>query len=172
MEFWMNVLVVVLVFLAMSIWVAWSAIFGAPWVPTPRKKVRGMLEMAEVSPEDLLYDIGSGDGRILIMAAKEFGARCVGIELDPLRVLWSRLAIRRWGLSQRVLVLRENFFSSPIEHATVVTVYQGVGVNERLEEKFSRELRPGTRVVSYRFLFKGLTQVKADEKNSTYLYII
>jgi hypothetical protein len=165
-------LVIVFVFLAFMIWIAWSGIIGAPWLPTPRKKVRMMLEMAEVSSDDVLYDIGSGDGRIIIMAAEEFGARSIGIELDPLRIRWSQRAIRRRGLTERVTVLKENFFTSSIEDATVVTVYQGVGVNERLEEKFLRELRPGTRVASYRFVFKGLTKVKADEENSTYLYVI
>jgi hypothetical protein len=92
--------------------------------------------------------------------------------MDPLRVLWSRLAIRRSGLSKKVEVLRENFFNSNIEDATVVTVYQGVGVNKKLREKFSRELKPGTRVVSYRFRFQGWSPVKTNEETSSYLYVI
>jgi hypothetical protein len=86
--------------------------------------------------------------------------------------LWSRLAIRRSGLSKKVEVLRENFFNSNIEDATVVTVYQGVGVNKKLREKFSRELKPGTRVVSYRFRFQGWSPVKTNEETSSYLYVI
>jgi len=117
------------------IWIAWSAFIGAPWLPTPKKNVRAMLELAEVNPQDTVYDIGSGDGRIITMAAREFGAKSVGIEMDPLRVIWSRLAIRHQGLSNAVEVLRENFFDSNIEDATVVTVYQCVGVNKKLKEK-------------------------------------
>ena len=131
-----------------------------------------MHELAEVTPGDIVYDIGSGDGRIVTMAAREFGAKSVGIEMDPLRVLWSRLVIRRQGLTQMAIILRENFFKSNIGDATVVTVYQGIGVNKRLKEKFSRELKPGTRVVSYRFRFKGWTPVKTSEEASSYLYII
>jgi predicted RNA methylase len=172
MEIWMLLIALEFFFMGCVVWIAWSGIIGAPWLPTPRKKARIMLELAEVSPQDIVYDIGSGDGRIITMAAEEFGAKSVGIEMDPLRVLWSRLAIRRLGLSRMSKVLRENFFKSNIEDATVVTVYQGVGVNKKLKEKFSRELRPGTRVVSYRFRFKGWTPVKTNEDASSYLYIV
>ena len=154
------------------VWIAWPSAIGAPWIPTPMKKARTMLELAEVGPQDIVYDIGSGDGRIVTMAAREFGAKSVGIEMDPLRVMWSRLAIRRQGLTPMSKVLRENFFKSNIENATVVTVYQGVGVNKKLKEKFSRELKSGTRVVSYRFRFKGWTPIKTNEEASSYLYII
>ncbi|MFW9968106.1 MAG: SAM-dependent methyltransferase [Candidatus Thorarchaeota archaeon] len=154
------------------IWIAWPSIIGAPWIPTPRKKASSMLELAEVDAEDIVYDIGSGDGRIIIMAASEYGARSIGIEADPLRAMWSRIAIRRRGLVNMVNVLRENFFNSNIKDATVVTVYQGKDVNKRLREKFSRELRPGTRVVSYRFKFEGWLPVKTNEEASLYLYVI
>jgi predicted RNA methylase len=172
MEFWVLLIVLEFSFMVFMIWIAWSSIIGAPWLPTPKKKVRAMLELAEVSPQDTVFDIGSGDGRIITMAAKEFGATSVGIEMDPLRVIWSRLAIRRQGLSNAVEVLRENFFDSNIEEATVVTVYQCVGVNKKLKEKFSKELKSGTRVVSYRFRFKGWTPAKTNEEASSYLYII
>jgi predicted RNA methylase len=172
MEFWILLIALEFFFAGFMVWIAWPSIFGAPWVPTPKGKAKSMLELAEVSHQDIVYDIGSGDGRIIIMAAKEFRAKSFGLEMDPLRVLWSRLAIRRHGLSQSVEVLRENFFKSNINDATVVTVYQGVGVNKKLKEKFSKELRPGTRVVSYRFRFKGWTPVKTNEEASSYLYII
>ncbi|MHA2072815.1 MAG: SAM-dependent methyltransferase [Candidatus Thorarchaeota archaeon] len=172
MEFWILLIALEFFFAGFMVWIAWPSIFGAPWIPTPKNKARSMLELAEVSHQDIVYDIGSGDGRIIIMAASEFGAKSFGIEMDPLRVLWSRLAIRRSGLSKKVEVLRENFFNSNIEDATVVTVYQGVGVNKKLREKFSRELKPGTRVVSYRFRFQGWSPVKTNEETSSYLYVI
>ncbi|MFX0056527.1 MAG: SAM-dependent methyltransferase [Promethearchaeota archaeon] len=168
----MLIIILELIFASFMVWIAWSSAIGAPWVPTPRKKARTMLELAEVGPQDIVYDIGSGDGRIVTMAAKEFGAKSVGIEMDPLRVLWSRISIRRQGLTPTSKILRENFFKSNIEDATVVTVYQGVEVNKKLKEKFSRELRPGTRVVSYRFRFKGWTPVRTNEETSSFLYII
>jgi predicted RNA methylase len=172
MDFWIILIALEFFFAGFMIWIAWSSIFGAPWIPTPKNKARSMLELAEVGQEDTVYDIGSGDGRIIIMAASEFGARSFGIEMDPLRVLWSRVSIRRKGLSQMVEVLRENFFKSSIEEATVITVYQGVGVNKKLREKFSKELKPGTRVVSYRFRFQGWTPVKTNEEASSFLYVI
>lgn len=172
MVLYIAILILELCIIVFVIWIAWSAIIGAPWLPTPRKRVRSMLELAEVNHTDKLYDIGSGDGRIIIIAASEFGAKSIGIEMDPLRVIWSRMAIRRKGLSQTAEVLQENFFNSNIEDATVVTVYQGVGVNKKLEEKFSKELKPGTRVVSYRFRFAGWTPVRTNEEASSYLYII
>ncbi len=171
MDIWITLLIIELVIVGFVVWIAWSGIIGAPWLPTPIKKARNMLELAEVGEDDIVYDIGSGDGRIIIMAAREFGAKSFGIEMDPLRVLWSRLAIK-WRRLAQVKVLRENFFKSNIEDATVVTVYQGVGVNKKLREKFSRELKPGTRVVSYRFRFQGWTPVKTNEEASSYLYVI
>jgi hypothetical protein len=172
MEFWILLIALEFFFAGFMVWIAWPSIFGAPWIPTPRNKARSMLELAEVSHKDIVYDFGSGDGRIIIMAACEFGAKSFGIEMDPLRVLWSRVAIRRSGLSKKVEVLRENFFNSNIEDATVVTVYQGVGVNRKLKEKFVNELKPGTRVVSYRFRFQGWKPVKTNEETSSYLYVI
>lgn len=131
-----------------------------------------MLEFANVNHEDRLFDLGSGDGRIIVMAAKEFGAQSTGIEVDPLRILWSKLAIRRNKLGNRVNVIRGNFFNISVEDATVVTLYQGHEINKRIREKLSTELRPGTRVVSYRFILEGWNPVKTSEEKSVYLYIV
>ena len=159
-------------FAGFMFWISWSSIIGAPWLPTPKDKARDMLRLADVDENDIVYDVGSGDGRIVIIAACEFGAKSIGIEADPLRVMWSRLAIRRHGLAKMVDVQRENFFNSNIEDATVITVYQGKDVNKKLREKFSRDLKPGTRIVSYRFKFEGWKPVKTNEEASSYLYVI
>ncbi len=161
----LEILVILLV-----VWIAWSAAVGAPWVPTPRKNVRRMLELAEVRSDDVVFDLGSGDGRIIIMAAEEFGAKCVGLEVDPFRALWSWVKIRRRHLQHSVRVIRENFFRADVGSATVVTIYQGHEVNKKIRDKLSRDLRPGTRVVSYRFLLQGWTPVKTDEESSLFLY--
>ncbi|MFW9963901.1 MAG: SAM-dependent methyltransferase [Candidatus Sifarchaeia archaeon] len=154
------------------VWIAWSGIIGAPWLPTPKNKVRTMLEFAEVSPEDRLYDLGSGDGRIIVMAAKEFGANSIGIEVDPLRLFWSRLAIRRHKLGDKVKVIRANFFKVSLEDATVVTLYQGHEINKKIRAKLDKELKSGTRVVSYRFILDGWTPIKMNKDKSIYLYIV
>jgi precorrin-6B methylase 2 len=169
---WMLILAIEICIVIFVSWIAWSGIVGAPWVPTPKKRVRSMLEFAEVTSDDILYDLGSGDGRIVVMAGKEFGATSIGIEVDPLRLMWSRLSIRRHRLRKRVQVIRANFFKVSLKDATVVTLYQGLEINKKIRDKLASELRPGTRVVSYRFILDGWTPTKTYEEESIYLYIV
>lgn len=157
---------------AIVVWVLWPLLIGAGWVPTPRKVVRKMLSLADVGPGDTLYELGSGDGRIIFMAAKEFGAKAVGIEADPLRVLWTLVWIRAKGLRDQVSVLWGNFYKRDLGEASVVTVYQSTDINRKLRDKFKRELEPGTRVVSYAFTIEGWTPVKVDEEDQVYLYVM
>jgi len=172
MNIWVAIFTVEIVIIVFLIWMVWSVVVGAPWLPTPKSKVRAMLEFANVGEGDTLYDLGSGDGRILIMAAKEFGAKAVGIEADPLRQRWSKLMIRRNNLSSQVQVLRGNFFNFDIGEASVVTLYLGVGANNKLREKLANELKPGTRIVSHQFVLKDWTPTETDEKMNLYLYSI
>ena len=158
--------------MAIGAWILYPMLFGAIWQPTPMDKVRTMLEMAEVGSGDTLYDLGSGDGRLITMAAREFGARAVGIEVDPILVSWSRIRIRTSGLSGRACIIRGNLFKSDISEATVVTLFLRQGVNNALKEKFKRELKPGTKIVSYVHTFEGWKPVKADEKLEIYLFVI
>ena len=122
--------------------------------------------------KDILYDLGSGDGRIIVMAAKEFGAKSIGIEVDPLRMLLSRIAIKRYKLEQKVKVIRANFFNVSLEDASVVTLYQGHEINKKIRAKLASELRSGTRVVSYRFILDGWTPTKTNDDESIYLYVV
>lgn len=172
MDGFQIILIVEIFIIAFVIWIAWSATVGAPWVPTPKKKVRAMLAFANVNNTDVLYDLGSGDGRIIIMAAKEFGAQSTGIEMDPIRLLWSRLSIKRNRVSQKAKTVRANFFDVNLEDATVITLYQGYKINKKIRKKLARELKKGTRVVSYRFLLDGWTPTKTNDDGSIYLYII
>jgi len=172
MEMYMLILAIEICIIIFVVWIAWSGIFGAPWLPTPKKRVRSMLEFAEVNSEDTLYDLGSGDGRIIVMAGKEFGATAIGIELDPIRLLWSRLAIRRHRLRERVRVIRANFFKVSVDDATIVTLYQGHEINKKIRDKLAKELKPGSRVVSYRFILDGWEPTKTDDEKSIYLYVI
>jgi hypothetical protein len=157
---------------AIGLWIVWPLLIGAGWVPTPRRVVRRMLRLAGVGPGDTLFELGSGDGRIMFMAAREFGAEAVGIEADPLRVLLTLAGIRLTGLTGRVSVLWGNFFKKDLGAASVVTVYQSTEINNRLKDKFARELKPGTRVVSHAFTFDGWEPVKVDEESEVYLYVI
>jgi predicted RNA methylase len=110
-----------------------------------------MLDGAAVKAADIVYDLGSGDGRIVISAAKKYGARGVGIEIDPMLVRQATEHAAAAGVSDRVRFVNQNLFTADIGEATVVTLYLLQSVNERLRPKLVRELRPGTRVVSHVF---------------------
>lgn len=160
-----------LVFLcAVVLWMLWPLVIGAGWIPTPKKVVRRMLQLASVDSDDTLFELGSGDGRIIFMAATEFGAKTVGIEADPVRVLWTLIWIRLKGLKDQVDVLWGNFFEKDLNAASVVTIYQSTDINSRLKDKLIRELKPGTRVISYSFTFEGWEPIKVDEESKIYLY--
>jgi len=121
------------------------------YVPTPQPVVDAMLALANVKKTDVVYDLGSGDGRIVITAAKKYGARGVGIEVDPVLVKKARENAAAAGVSDRVRFVTQNLFSADIRPATVVTLYLLQSLNERLRPKLVRELTPGTRVVSHVF---------------------
>jgi len=122
-----------------------------PYVPTPEKVVSKMLEMAGVDKTDVLYDLGCGDGRIVITAAKEKGCRGVGIDIDPQRIKESRENAAAAGVEDRVEFRLIDLFEADIRPASVVTLYLLSSVNLRLRPTLLRDLRPGTRVVSHDF---------------------
>src|SRR5882672_6353688 len=121
------------------------------FVATPSSVSLEMLKVAAVGPEDAVFDLGSGDGRVVIAAARDFGARGVGIEIDPKLVNISRDAALAAGVASRVTFLWEDLFASDLTGATVVTLYLRDDVNLKLRPKLLRELLPGTRVVSHDF---------------------
>ena len=125
------------------------------FVTTPDTVVAEMLRLARVGEGDLVYDLGSGDGRIPITAARRFGARGVGIDIDPARVAEARATARAAGVGERVRFVLGDLFESDFRDATVVTLYLRFDLNEKLRPKLLRELRPGTRVVSHIFDMRG-----------------
>jgi SAM-dependent methyltransferase len=122
-----------------------------PYVPTPPEVVDKMLEMAQVGPKDLLYDLGCGDGRIVIAAAKQHGARGVGIDIDPERIAEARANAKKEGVTKRAQFRVGDLFKSDFSSATVVTLYLLPVINERLRPQLWRQLKVGTRVVSHAF---------------------
>jgi precorrin-6B methylase 2 len=122
-----------------------------PYVPTDDKVVAVMLEMAQVKGSDILYDLGSGDGRIPITAAKRFGTRGTGIDIDPQRVAEAVENARQAGVSDRVRFIEGDIFDADISDATVVTLYLLPDVNLKLRPKLLKELKPGTRIVSHNY---------------------
>jgi SAM-dependent methyltransferase len=166
---WMF-LIIILVFVVFLISVSWTDTRGAPWVPTTMNTVRKMLTMAEVGPDDLVYDLGCGDGRTIVTAARRYGARAVGVEIDPLRYIWCQILVTVLGLRDRVQIVYGDFFSQDLSDADVVTCYLLQKTNNKLEKKFKRELASGARVVSNTFYFSGLNKVREDGDVKLYLF--
>lgn len=126
---------------------------GGPYVPTPQAVVDAMLEFAKVGPNDFVVDLGSGDGRIVLTAAQRFKARGLGVDIDPELVKQSNATARERGLQERVSFREQDVLQARIEDATVVTLYLLPGMMQQLQAKFTKELRPGTRIVSHDFPF-------------------
>ncbi len=144
-----------------------------PYVPTPRRVVAAMLDLAELTPEDYLFDLGSGDGRIPIMAAQR-GARALGVDIDPARIAESNAAALLAGVEARARFRRQDLFDTPLREATVVTMYLLPGVNMRLRPRLLTELRPGTRLVTHAFTlgdWRPDAQRTVDAAN-IYLWIV
>jgi len=122
-----------------------------PYVPTTEKAVEEMLKVAGVTKSDVLYDLGCGDGRIVIEAAKKYGARGVGIDIDPVRIKEARENARKAGVENLVRFEENDLFQADFHEATVVTLFLLPHVNLKLRPKLQSELKPGTRVVSNTF---------------------
>jgi SAM-dependent methyltransferase len=123
----------------------------APFVPTPQEVVDRMLELAQVSHGDLLYDLGSGDGRIVITAARGYGARAVGFEIDPALVTHSQRNIKEAGVAALAEIREQDVRTVDLSPASVVTMYLYPGANLRLRAAIMHQLKPGSRVVSHDF---------------------
>ncbi len=136
-----------------------------PYVATRSDTVQDMLWMADVGEDDVVYDLGSGDGRIVIAAVRDFGARrAVGIEIDPERVREGRENAKKAGVEDRVEFIEGDLFSHDFREATVVTLFLGHGPNIKLRPKLFRMLKPGTRVLSHQF---SMGEWRMDKKNTT-----
>jgi len=120
-------------------------------VATDLEVVRAMLDAAKVGPGDVVYDLGCGDGRIVITAAQRYGARGVGVDLDPERIRESRENAARAGVSDRVTFIQGDLFAADVKPATVVALYLSPDINLKLRDTLLRDLRPGSRVVSHQF---------------------
>ena len=145
-----------------------------PYVPTREDVLAAMLKMADVTKDDVVYDLGCGDGRIVITAAKEFGAKGVGVDIDPQRILESNENARKEGVTDRVQFIEGNLFDADVSKATVVTLYLLPSVNLRLRPKLQKELKPGTRVVSHNYDMGDWKPVKQAQigEHVVYLWVI
>jgi SAM-dependent methyltransferase len=135
----------------MSKWVVVPADANGPYVPTENNVVEGMLKLAGVRSTDVVYDLGCGDGRIVIMAAKDFGAHGVGVDINPVRIQEARANAKAHSVENLVRFEEGDLFNADLHNATVVTLYLLPDVNLRLRPKLLSDLKPGTRVVSHSF---------------------
>jgi len=138
-------------------------VLDVPYVPTPDEVVARMLTMAGVNNKDFLYDLGSGDGRIVIAAARDYGARGIGYDLNPKRIQESNENARKAGVTNRVRFVLKDLFGADLTGATVVTLYLLPDVNLRLRPKLLAELRPGTRIVSHNYDMGDWTAEAVEE---------
>lgn len=142
-----------------------------PYVATPNETVRGMLELANVSGEDVVYDLGSGDGRIPIAAAHRYDARSVGIEIKPSLVDRARKNAKLSGVQDQVTFRQQDLFEADFSEATVVTMYLFPEVNLKLRPMLFEQLEPGTRVVSHSFDMNGWAPDSTTTVNGDVLYL-
>ncbi|MCZ6696311.1 MAG: class I SAM-dependent methyltransferase [Acidobacteria bacterium] len=141
-----------------------------PFWRTPHSKVELMLELAEVTKDDVVYDLGSGDGRIVIAAAKKYGARGVGIEIDPTLIEESIRRAREAGVSDRVSFVRGDFYETDISEASVVTLYLFEETNAKLKPLLLGQLPPDARIVTYKYRIPGWTPMKQEKR--VFLYTL
>ena len=149
-----------------------------PYVPTHERIVTEMLKIANVGKNDVLYDLGCGDGRIPITAAKRFGTRGVGVDIDPQRVIEARANAVKEGVADRVKFFQQDLFDTDVKAATVVTLYLLPDINLRLRPKLLSDLKPGTRVVSHNYDMgdwqpqKTITIKLPDGDHTVYFWVV
>ena len=140
------------------------------FVPTPQDVVEDMLRLANVRKGDVLYDLGSGDGRIAITAAKKYGVKATGIDIDPERIREATENAKKAGVTNLVQFRQENLFTADFKDATVITLYLLPDLNVKLRPKLWNELKPGTRIISHQFEMGSWKPEKKLESNGRTIY--
>lgn len=165
-------LVVVIFLLVMLSWIWPPDSPWAPWWRTNKTTALAICRLAKITKKDVVYDLGCGDAEVLVTAAKEHGAKGIGIEIDPLRVFIARFRVWKNGLQKKITIKKKNLFDEDISKASVVIVYLVPKTLERLrKEKFMKQLKKGTRIVSFRYKI-NLPEKSYDKKYNLYLYEI
>ncbi len=166
------VLIVFIILLLIMLSMIWPP--DSPWAPwwrTNSKTARAVCKLGSINSKDFIIDLGCGDGEVLIQAAK-LGARGVGIEIDPIRYLIAKVRGDINKVPQKIKFKRGNFFNEDISSASVIIVYLVPKTLEKLVPKFKKELKKGTRIVSFVYEIKGLEVKKIDKQNKLRLYVI
>jgi SAM-dependent methyltransferase len=169
MPLWVPVVLLILASIGLA-WFFVPILSGIPWVPSDDRRIRKALELAKLQPGEKFYDLGCGDGRVLIVAARQYGADAIGIEVSPLHCLVARLRILKAGVGDRVSVRWENFYNVDLSDADVVYQFGHSRFAGKLRDQLERQLRREARVVSINVDLPGWQPAAFDRKNLVFLY--
>jgi len=161
-----------LLFVVYILWAIIPSLSGLPWIPTRSKRIHRALELAQLSPGEILYDLGSGDGRVLILAAREFGAHAVGVEISPIHCLVAWVNVYLHGVSSQVSIKWASFYKVELRNANVIFIYMTSRQASRLRSRLESQLHPGARVLTIACEIGGWQPAAFDQKEIIYLYLI
>ena len=152
------------------LWILVPALYGLPPVPTGKNRIRKALKLVDLQPEEVFYDLGSGDGRVLVIAAREFGAQAVGIEIGPVQRAFSRVNVLRNRVGQKVRIEAGNFYQADLRAADVVFVYATSKEVKKLAAHLEKQMKPGSRLVSISADFPDWEPSAFDERELIFVY--
>lgn len=164
--FWLSVLF----FIVILLWILIPSLYGLPPVPTKPQRVRNALKLAELKPNETLYDLGAGDGRVLFIAAREFGAKAVGIEVGPIQCAWIWLRVVIGGMRDRIQIRWANFYKADFRQADVIFVYATSKEVRQMAPHLERQMKPGSRLVSISADFSDWEPSALDEHDLIFIY--
>lgn len=153
-----------------GLWLIVPFFYQLPWVPTDKTRARKALMMADLKPGEICYDLGAGDGRILLLAAEEFGAKAIGVEASPLQYLFASARCFFSGNRHNIRVRRENFYKADFSDADVLFAYMTPDHAIRFQDKFVQQLKPGARVVMIAFDFPHWKPSAVDQRELIFVY--
>jgi hypothetical protein len=170
MNAWVGLGFFVVLCILVLLWWLFPILTGLPWRPTSTLRIMRALELSDIRPGETIYDLGSGDGRVLMIAARDFNALAVGIEISPLHRYWSQFLLLIMRLGNRVEVRRENFYHCNLRDADVVFAYMTSAQVSGLKPHLENQLRPGSRVVTVSFDIDGWEPDEVDREHLIFLY--
>jgi len=160
----------ILFFVLILLWILVPALYGLPPVPTRPERIRKALKLANLQPGEMLYDLGAGDGRVLFMAAREFGAKAVGLEIGPVQCAWIWLRAVAGGLRNRIEVRWENFYQADLKEANLVFVYATSKELTKLAPHLETQMKKGARLVSISADFHEWEPQEFDDRELIFVY--